>query len=132
MTTAIQITGILFILLALIHVIFPRYFKWKEELAGLSLINKQMMEVHTFFIALVVLLMGGLCVFFPLELQETTIGKAISAGLCIFWGLRLLIQIWWYSPQLWKGKLFESAIHVLFTIFWIWCTLLFFFASHSL
>ena len=51
-----KIIGIILIALAFSHVIFPKYFKWEKELKSLSLINQQIMKVHTFFIALVVLL----------------------------------------------------------------------------
>lgn len=43
--------------LAIIHVAFPRRFDWKKNAALPSLINRQMMYIHTFFIALVVFLM---------------------------------------------------------------------------
>ena len=49
--------GILLMALASVHIIFPKYFNWKEELRALSLINRQMMLVHTFFIVLTVFLM---------------------------------------------------------------------------
>lgn len=131
MNTALQLTGSIFVLLALMHVIFPKYFNWKEDLSKLNLINKQMMEVHTFFIALTVLLMGLLCLFFASELHSTSIGKAIAAALSVFWFLRLLIQLFWYSPELWKGKAFETIIHIVFTGFWIWCTGLFLYVCTS-
>jgi len=71
----IQIIGTLLIVLSLIHVIFPSYFNWKSELQHLSLINRQMMTVHTFFIALTVFLIGLLCVTSASELIETSLGK---------------------------------------------------------
>ena len=61
MELQLKIIGVLLIALALLHAFFPRYFQWKKELSGLKLINRQMMYVHTFFIALAVFLMG-LCV----------------------------------------------------------------------
>ncbi|MEO1481695.1 MAG: hypothetical protein AAFU77_06280 [Myxococcota bacterium] len=62
MTLIIQCLGFAMIALALMHVIFPRYFEWAEELPRLSLINRQMMQVHAAFIALTVFLMGLLAV----------------------------------------------------------------------
>ena len=38
---------------------FPRQFRWREELARLSLLNRQIFLVHTFFIVLVVTMMGA-------------------------------------------------------------------------
>ncbi|MCB0478994.1 MAG: hypothetical protein KDC84_12575 [Crocinitomicaceae bacterium] len=117
--------GVLLIILALFHVIFPRYFKWKEELKSLSLINKQIMVVHTFFIALVVFLMGLMCLTSARELIETNLGKRISLGLGIFWSLRLIIQFFGYSTKLWKGKPFETIIHIFFSGLWIYLSVIF-------
>ncbi len=114
----INIIGYLLILLALIHVIFPKYFNWKEELNQLSLINKQVMQVHTFFIALTVLLMGVLCVTSATEITTTSFGKKISFGFGLFWLCRLLIQFFGYSSKLWKGKKFETIVHIVFSILW--------------
>ncbi len=88
-----------------------------------------MMIIHTFFIALVLLLMGLLCLLSTNELLDTRLGKTISLGLSIFWFARLLVQLFVYSSDLWKGKSFETIIHVLFSIFWIYLSLIFFGAA---
>jgi hypothetical protein len=121
----LKIVGILFILLSLIHIAFPKYFKWGEELKSLSLINRQMMTVHTFFIALVVFLMGVLCLTSSDELIETNLGRKISLGLGIFWTVRLFIQFFGYSADLWKGKRFETNMHILFSLLWGYFSLTF-------
>lgn len=121
----IKIIGFLLIALALVHIIFPRYFNWDKELKSLSLINRQMMTVHTFFIAFTVFLMGILCLTSSNELIETILGKKISLGLGIFWTVRLFIQLFGYSTDLWKGKKLETSIHILFSIFWIYFSSIF-------
>lgn len=121
----IKIIGFLLIALALVHIIFPRYFNWNKELKSLSLINRQMMTVHTFFIAFTVFLMGILCLTSSNELIETNLGKKISLGLGIFWTVRLFIQLFGYSTDLWKGKKLETSIHILFSIFWIYFSSIF-------
>lgn len=127
LTTHLTIIGILLIALALIHVIFPKYFNWNEELKRLSLINRQMMTVHTFFIALMVFLIGLLCLTSANELIETNLGKKISLGIGAFWSIRLVFQLFVYSPKLWKGKKFETFTHILFTLFWIYFSATFLF-----
>lgn len=114
----LKIIGVLLVLLALLHVIFPKYFKWKSEFRGVSDINRQMMYVHAFFIAFVVFLMGILCLTSSSELTTTTLGRRVSLGLAIFWMTRLFIQFFGYSSLLWKGKTFETTAHVLFTVLW--------------
>ncbi|SFA76219.1 hypothetical protein SAMN05660845_0418 [Flavobacterium swingsii] len=118
--------GYLLIMLSLIHIIFPKYFNWKEELNHLSLINKQVMQIHTFFIALTVLLMGILCVTSATEIITTPFGKKISFGLGLFWFCRLLIQFFGYSSKLWKGKIFETIVHIVFSTLWIYLSYTFF------
>ena len=121
-----KIIGFLLIILALIHIVFPKYFDWVTELKSLSLINRQMMTVHTFFVALTVFLMGLLCLTSSKELIYTTLGKKISIGLGIFWSIRLIVQFFGYSSSLWKGKRFETFMHIVFSLFWAYLSLIFF------
>lgn len=121
----LRIIGVLLIGLALIHFIFPTYFNWKKDLKPLSLINRQMMKIHTFFIALVVGLMGLLCIHSYHDLINTELGKTLSLGIGIFWFIRLLVQYFGYSSTLWKGKAFETGVHILFTILWFYLTTIF-------
>jgi hypothetical protein len=120
MTTHLRIIGVLLMLLALLHVGFPRYFRWKEQLSTLSLINRQMMQVHTFFIALVVFMIGVLSYWQAEALQTTDLGRLICGGLAFFWGLRLFFQLFVYAPALWRGKLFETTVHIAFTMLWLY------------
>ncbi len=115
-----KIIGILLMALAFVHVIFPSYFNWKEEMKSLSLINRQIMAVHTFFIALSVFLMGLLCFACADDLISTKLGKTVTFGLGIFWSIRLLVQFFGYSTKLWKGKTFETIVHIVFTLLWIY------------
>ena len=120
-----RIIGGLLMALALVHIIFPRYFRWQVELERISLVNRQMMIVHTFFIALTVFLMGLLCLTSATELVHTSLGKKISLGLGIFWTVRLFVQFFGYSSELWKGKPFETTVHILFSGFWLYLSAVF-------
>lgn len=122
----LKIIGWLLTILALVHGIFPRYFDWKNEFKNVSIINREMMYVHTFFIAFVVLLMGVLCITSAEEIIATKLGQNIALGLSIFWIIRLIIQFFGYSSTLWKGKTFETIMHILFTFFWAYLSIVFF------
>ena len=122
----LEVIGIILILLALIHIIFPKYFNWKEDLGSLSLINREVMYVHTFFIAVTVFLMGVLCFTSAPDLIKTSLGNKIMLGFGIFWISRLFIQIFGYSSSLWKGKPFETIVHIVFCLLWIYLSSVFF------
>ncbi|WP_185215753.1 hypothetical protein [Sphingobacterium mizutaii] len=119
MELQIEIIGYLLILLSCIHVIFPKYFGWKEDLAPLQQINRSMMKVHTFFIALTVFLMGLLCVTSAEDLLQTELGRKICLGLGLFWLIRLFFQFFIYPSSLWKGRRLETVIHIVAIVFWI-------------
>ena len=125
----LKIAGILQIALALFHAGFPRRFGWKEELASVSLLSRQVMYVHTLFIALTVFLIGVLCVTSASDLINTALGQRVSLGLAIFWLTRLVVQFFGYSSELWRGKRFETIIHVVFSILWVYLSATFVAAS---
>lgn len=87
-----------------------------------------MMYIHTFFIAFMVFLMGILCISSASEITSTLLGRKIALGMAIFWGMRMLIQFFGYSSSLWKGKRFETTIHIIFSFFWIYVSTVFAFA----
>lgn len=125
MEVQLRAIGFLLVVLALLHVGFARYFKWREDFAGVSLINRQMMYVHTFFVAFTVLLMGLLCLTSATELMGTPLGRKLALGCGLFWAVRLLTQFFGYSAVLWRGKRFETTVHVLFSALWTYLSAVF-------
>ena len=125
MEAQLKIIGVLLTALALVHIKFPKYFNWKNELASLSLINRQIIYVHTFFIAFAVFLIGLLCITSSGELVHTTLGKKVALGIGCFWVARLFVQFFCYSAKLWKGKMFETIIHIFFSLLWAYLSVVF-------
>jgi hypothetical protein len=121
MTLHLQLIGIALMTLALVHLAFPRHFRWPEELARVSLLTRQIFYVHTFFICLVLFLVGLLCLTHAPDLiQNTPVNRALHLGLAAFWFIRLFTQLFVYDRSHWRGKPFETAMHLLFTLFWIY------------
>jgi hypothetical protein len=116
----VKIVGSLLIALSLMHIVIPKYFKWEQELTSLSLITKQILYVHTFFIAFILLLMGLLCLSYSHELLHDPFGRVISLGFFGFWLTRLIFQFLVYSPKVWRGKRFETVMHVMFSGLWFY------------
>ena len=122
----LKIIGVLLFLLSFIHFDLPKRFDWKNNLSGLNLFNRQMFKVHVVFIMVMEILLGILFFTSSNELVNSNLGKKICLGLGFFWGLRAVFQFFVYSPKLWRGKTFETIIHILFSILWIYLTIVFF------
>ncbi len=125
MEVHLRIAGVITVALALMHVGFPRYFGWKADLSPLQAVNRQMVQVHTFFIGFTLLGIGVLCIASAHDLASTPLGRRISGGLAVFWALRLVFQHVVYSPDLWRGKRFETGVHLVFTFLWGYFTTVF-------
>jgi hypothetical protein len=120
----LQIAGGLLLLLSAAHGGFSRYFGWKQELGRLSPLTRQMFLVHTFFIALVVALLGGLSLFCTdALLTPGPLSRAVLAGIFVFWLLRLAFQWFVYSSTIWRGRRFYTFMHCVFSVFWIYAIL---------
>lgn len=130
METHIRIAGIISILLAMIHIFFPSYFQWKKHLEKWRLIDRQIMLVHTFFVALMILLTGILSMLSATALHTTTLGHHVTLGLGIFWLVRLYFQLFVYSSKLWKGKQWETSIHIIFLLLWVFMSSVYLFNAY--
>jgi hypothetical protein len=120
----LQIAGALLLFLSAAHGGFSRYFGWKQELGRLSPLTRQMFLVHTFFIALVVALLGGLSLFCTdALLTPGPLSRAVLAGIFVFWLFRLAVQWFVYSPAIWRGRRFYTFMHCVFSAFWIYAVL---------
>lgn len=125
----LNLIGALLVALALLHVVFPRYFRWKTTTTSLERVTREILYVHTFFIALTVLLMGLLCLSSAELLLNTPLGQRICMGLAVFWTLRLFFQFFGYSAELWKGKRFETIVHIAFSFLWLYLSTIFWLAA---
>lgn len=122
----LKIAGTSLIALALLHVAFPRRFEWKRELAMLSLLNRQMFLVHCFFICLTLIWMGVIALFFTdALLAPSPLGSVVAAGLTLFWAARLIVQWCVYDRSLWRGHRFNTIMHGLFTLLWLYYVVVF-------
>ena len=88
--------------------------------------NRQIFQAHTVFLILTLALFAALLLTSSAALLEPTrLSRTILIGLTIFWGLRMLRQWWFYSPRLWRGHQFNTMMHYLFSVVWVYVTIVF-------
>ena len=124
--THLRIVGALLMVLAGAHAFFPKEFGWRDDLAKLTLLNRQIFLVHVSFIVLMLVLFGVLAIFFTADLvARSRLAAAVLGGLTLFWGLRLLTQQFIYDRRLWRGHRRNTILHILASLLWTYLTLVF-------
>ena len=117
----LQIVGMLLVGLGLSHAFFNRFFGWERELAGISLLTRRVFFVHSFFIGLGVVMAGvGSVLYAGALLEPSPLSRALLAALVVFWSCRLAAQFFVYDREIWKGNRFYTAMHVAFSMLWIY------------
>jgi len=123
LVTHLRVIGVLMAALVVVNLFVPGRFRWRDEMARLSLVNRQIFQAHTIFIVLTVAMFSALLLTSADALVEPTrLSRAILAGLTLFWGLRMLMQWFFYSPAIWRGDRFNTLMHGVFSIAWVYIT----------
>jgi hypothetical protein len=119
----LRICGVLLAVLVVVNLFVPGRLRWREEMADLSLVNRQIFQVHHMFIVLIVALCSALLLTTGDALLEPTrLSRAVLAGLMVFWGLRMLAQWFYYSAAVWRGSRINTTMHYAFSAVWVYLT----------
>ncbi len=119
MITHLRLSGLLLVLVGLSHAGFGRRLHWKTDLAQLSLVNRQIFHVHSFYIALLLVMLGSLSFLEAADLlQPSPLSRAVLGGMTLLWAIRLYVQWFVFDRALWRGDRFNTVAHGLFTLLW--------------
>jgi len=89
------------LLIASVNFFLPKELDYRGNLARLTPIVREVFVVQTAYIVLILVAFAGLCFGFASELAGgSPLGRALSAFLAIFWGLRFFIQLLYYEASL--------------------------------
>jgi hypothetical protein len=119
----LRVVGVFMALLVVVNIFVPVRLHWREEMARLSLVNRQIFQVHSIFIVLTLALFSALLLTAgDALLERTRLSRAVLIGLTIFWGVRMLMQWFYYSPDVWRGNRFNTVVHYVFSGAWVYVT----------
>lgn len=105
------ISGVLNLMFAVFHMMFWRLFKWKDELAKISVENRGIMQVLNLVLIFVFIAAAYIAFFHGPELLQTQLGRTLLISGSLFWLLRAI-----YQPVFWglnKISLVMTAIFIL-------------------
>jgi hypothetical protein len=92
--------------------------KWKDDLARAPQLLREVFHVHAWFISVTLAIFGLITWRFAGELaaRANAIGAWLAAGVGIFWAIRTILQVAYYSSSHWRGQLGRTIIHILLLV----------------
>jgi hypothetical protein len=118
----LTVTGVVLLVLGAVHAALPRTLRWTSDLAGTSLLNRQVTYVHCYFIGLACLLWGLLALTAGPELLEPEpVTRLVLIGAVAFWASRLLIQVVVFNRHARESKAW-CVLSVAGTVLWLYLT----------
>jgi hypothetical protein len=91
----------------------PRRLRVQEYLAGVPTFLRQIVYVHWIYIVLVVGLFSALCFGFARNLAGASpLGRFLSAFMCGFWLLRVLLQWFYYDAEIRRANRRLDALYL--------------------
>jgi hypothetical protein len=130
MLALLYFAGLLQLAIAAANLVAIRKFRYPESLATLPESVRQVFWAQNAFIMLSLAGMSGACFMYPAELSGGTgLGRGLSAFLAFFWGVRLAVQLFYYSPEERRKRRFFD---ILFLLAFTYLTVVYALASVSL
>ncbi len=100
LVTCLQAAGVVHLLIAAANVLVPRTLKYRENLATLSPIVRQVFVLHSVFILLVVVGFGMVCLLLAPRLAERDpLAKSVAGFMAVLWLLRFILQLFYVDPE---------------------------------
>lgn len=110
--------------LAVIGFNMVRLLGWREEVARMPLLVRQVFHVHTWFISLTVFIFAALTWRFAGEMSAEPMGRWLAACIGIFWGVRAVLQVTYYRSSHWRGIPSRTLVHgILLVVYPGWAVL---------
>ena len=95
---------------ALFHLDFWRRFGWPRTLQSTTVPNRAIVQIANLQLVWVFTGVGLLCLLYPEPLVGSPLGRALLAGMAIFWAIRVVAQVVWLRVN-------HRAVHALTATF---------------
>lgn len=88
---------------------------WRDELARVQLLMREVFYIHAWFISLILTIFAAMTWRFAGEMSAGS-NEALAwlaGAIAIFWGIRTTMQVCYYSSSHWRGQAGRTVIHVI-------------------
>jgi hypothetical protein len=100
--------------IAVLNLALVRVMGWKEDLARVSLLVREVFYIHSLFISLTLLIFAALTFRFAGEMAGSglPVYRWLACSIGFFWTIRAVLQVTYYSSVHWRGIASRTIAHV--------------------
>lgn len=109
---SIWIGGLFNLAFFIFHIFFWKMFSWGEDLKKLLPVNRAVMQVLNLCLMFALLIFAYMSFFHNQEMLITPIGVTLTLFIALFWGIRAILQLVYFS----RTKLVSYIFFVIFVI----------------
>ena len=123
---ALQLCAFGQLCIALLNLNLVRMMGWREEVAGMSLLVREVFHVHAWFVSITLGIFAALTWRFAGEIAAgaAPIFRWVAMSIAFFWAVRTVLQVVYYSSSHWRGIASKTAVHfILLLIYGSWAIL---------
>ena len=114
LSTLLRIAAAAQLAIALLNLFLVRLLDWKADLDRLPLLLREVFHVHCWFISITPGIFGVMTLRFAdaMAASSNETCRWLTAGIGIFWAIRTVLQVTYYSRSHWRGRPVRTAMHV--------------------
>ena len=99
--------------IAVLNLFLIRLLGWKKDLESMPLLLREVFRVHAWFIS-ITLALFGIWTWRFVEVMAyggDPVASWIAGGIGIFWAIRTVLQVTYYSRSHWRGRTGRTIVH---------------------
>ncbi len=114
----LRVCAVLQIAVAFLNFMLVRLMNWRPQLERMEPLVREVFMVHLLFISAILLIFGVLTWQFAFDMADGTndVATWLCAAIAIFWGVRVVLQVTYYSSRHWRGKVPQTIAHVVLLV----------------
>jgi hypothetical protein len=109
----LQTAATLQIGVAVLNLFLIRLLNWRDDLDRSPLLLREVFQIHVWFISITLAIFGVMTWRFAAEIAggQNQIAQWLAAGIGLFWGIRTILQVSYYSSSHWRGLPGRTLAH---------------------
>ena len=109
----LQVAAIVQLIVALLNLALTRILGWQHPLQRVPPLMREVFHVHSWFISLTLAIFAVLTWRFASAMVggESDPATWLAGAIGIFWGVRTVLQVFYYSPSHWRGRPGPTVLH---------------------